>query len=194
MPPKQTKPSVCSGLLSYVCLWVCIISLALTSCTLTQLRGTNAELYFAGRLAITQDADPQVPGSKADSWSAHFELAGNPTKGTLLLYTPVGTTVAKLQWEPGMATLEADKQIQTYSSLDELTVTHFEQTLPVAALFDWLQGHPTQQVIPGWDVDLDRAPAGIISAQRTYPPPRVRLRAVVNESEINTPPSVTNSP
>ena len=175
-----------SGRLAQSVLLLCILAIgSLTACTFNRLQGT-ADLRFVGRLALSQDADPRNPESKADSWSAHFELAGAPHKGTLLLYTPVGTIVAKVTWEPGSAVLETSDQTEIYNNLDELTSLYFQQTLPIAALFDWLQGQQTQHIIPGWSVDLEKAPQGIISAQRTDPAPRVRLRAVVDEFENRT--------
>lgn len=159
---------------------------ALSACDLYRLRGLGAPLYFAGRLALTQDADPRDPQSKAQSWSAHFELAGTPDKGTLRLYTPVGTTVAQVRWEQGFAILETNEETREYTSLDALTLDYFQQSIPVAALFDWLQGKPTRREIPGWNVDLNRSASGVISAERANPVPRVRLRAIVEEHDENS--------
>jgi outer membrane lipoprotein LolB len=46
--------------------------------------------------------------------------------------------------------------------------------LPIAALFDWLQGRATE--VPGWHVDLSQVAQGRLRAQRTSPPPAADLR------------------
>ena len=173
----------------HIWLLLCLVTLTLTACPLYGLRDLGAPLYFAGRLALSQEADPRIPGSKADSWSAHFELAGSPAQGTLRLSTPVGSTIAQVDWQPGKAVLTTSEETQNYESLDALTQAYFEQTIPIAALFDWLQGKPTEQVVPGWEVNLTRAAGGVISAERQQPAPRVRLRAIVDEHDDNTTPA-----
>lgn len=168
--------------------WItlCMVLLATcmgASCTFDRLKG--AQQRFVGRIALSQEADPNNPDSKADSWSAHFELAGTPEQGTLLLYTPVGTVVAEIEWQPHFASVKTSDTYQVYRDLDDLTYTYFEQSIPVAALFDWLRGQPTQQQIEGWEVDLTYAGRGTIKAQRLTPAPIIRLRAILDEYENN---------
>lgn len=165
------------------CLYGIIILLfiQLTACTPSLLRTTDAPMYFAGRLSLVQYPEAHAIEEQVQSWSAHFELAGSPEEGSLLLYTPVGTTVAKVTWQPYQAIIETSEGIQYYESLDDVTSTYFQQSVPVAALFDWLKGEPTKQDIAGWDVDLSRSQRGIIKAERREPAPRVSLRAVVDE-------------
>lgn len=156
------------------------------SCTFDRLKG--APQRFVGRIALSQEADPNNPDSKADSWSAHFELAGTPEQGTLLLYTPVGTVIAQIEWQPNFASVKTSDAYHTYTNLNNLTFSYFQQNIPVAALFDWLRGQPTQQHIQGWEVDLTRAASGVIKAQRLTPAPIIRLRAIVDEYDNNTTP------
>lgn len=157
-------------------------SVLLTACPAHHLRNIPAEFYFAGRLALTQEAPPEDP-TASKAWSAHFELAGNIYQGNLRLTTPVGTTVAQVNWAPGIATVQTSDETLSFSNLNELTQRYFQQTVPIVALFDWLAGKPTVQEVPGWQVDFSRAGKGIITAQRQTPKPRVRLRAIVDIQE-----------
>lgn len=164
-------------------LFVCAL---LTACPSHLLRYTGAEFYFAGRLALSVGADPNIAQSQPQSWSAHFELAGNPIEGTLRLSTPVGTTIAQVEWKLGHATVQTNEETLVFASLDELTSAYFNQSIPVAALFDWLAGKTSQQVVPGWEVNLSRAAKGVVSAERNYAnTPHVKLRAVIDIHEEN---------
>ena len=156
----------------------------LTACTTPeQLKNTDETMYFAGRLSLTEITENHnIAQQNTQSWTAHFELAGAPEQGQLMLYTPVGTTVAKVVWQSRRAQVEtSDGKVEYFNGLDELSHAYFQQNIPIAALFDWLQGKPTQQHITGWEVDLSRAERGIIKAERRTPQPRVTLRAVVDE-------------
>ena len=158
-----------------------LLLIHLSACTPTQLRTADAPMYFAGRLSLVQDPAPDDLHQQPQSWSAHFELAGTPEKGNLLLYTPVGTTVAKVTWRTQQAIVQTADDLQYFANLDELTSTYFKQNIPVAALFDWLRGKPPQQEVTGWHIDLSASERGIIKAERTTPLPRVQLRLVVDE-------------
>ena len=163
---------------------VITITLAIvTACTTpNQLKNIEETMYFAGRLSLTEVSDSHNPAQQnTQSWTAHFELAGTPEHGKLMLYTPVGTTVAKVVWQNKQAFVEPSNGIEYFSGLDEISSTYFHQDIPITALFDWLQGKPTQQDIKGWEVDLTRADRGIIKAERLTPQPRVTLKAVVDE-------------
>lgn len=160
---------------------IALLWIHLSACTPTQLRTADTPMYFAGRLSLVQDPPSHEDNQQPQTWSAHFELAGTPQEGSLLLYTPVGTTVAKVTWHTHQAIVETSDGLRYYNSLDELTGSYFEQNVPVAALFDWLKGKPTRQEIAGWNVDLSRSERGIIKAERFNPLPRVQLRAVVDE-------------
>lgn len=86
----------------------------------------------------------------------------------------MGTTLAQLQWSGSEAYLQQGQGAQRYASVSELTEQVTGSVLPVAALFDWLQGreHPTA----GWQVDLSGMSQGLLNAQRTQPLPTVSLR------------------
>jgi outer membrane lipoprotein LolB len=50
--------------------------------------------------------------------------------------------------------------------------------IPVAALFDWLEGRNT--AVPGWQADLSELGQGRLRAQRMQPPPAADLRVVLD--------------
>ena len=106
---------------------------------------------MSGRLAVR--IDPVQPGEPVRSSSAVFELLGEPASGELRLSSPLGTLMAVARWQPGSAWLQADGQVREYTDLDALTYEMIGETLPVAALFDWLRARP-------WPGAPHEAPAG----------------------------------
>ncbi len=126
----------------------------------------------SGRLALS------VEDAAASSFSAGFELRGRPEAGELTLYTPLGGVAAQLRWQPGQALLQAPGQgPRSYPSLQAMVEEATGAPLPVAALFDWLEGRPTP--VPGWEPDLSGLEAGRLRARRTAPPPPAELRLVL---------------
>jgi len=114
--------------------------------------------HWQGRLSI------KVQGPSPQAVSASFELSGNAQAGQLLLTTPLGSTLAQLQWEGALATLQTSGEPQHFASLEAL-VRHTTGTdLPVAALFDWLRG--TDSPAAGWEADLSDIGNGRLSARR----------------------------
>ena len=98
--------------------------------------------------------------------------------GSLLLTGPLGTTAARLQWAPGVATLVADGETRQFDSLAALAQQATGAELPVRALFDWLNGQATE--VPGWTVDLSRLEQGRLQAARAEGVlPAVDLRIVL---------------
>jgi outer membrane lipoprotein LolB len=49
----------------------------------------------------------QVQDAQQQSFSAGFELQGQPESGTLLVFNPLGSIMARLQWTRGGATAAA---------------------------------------------------------------------------------------
>jgi outer membrane lipoprotein LolB len=123
-----------------------------------------------GRLALN------VEGEANRSFSAGFELKGAPETGELTLFNPLGGTLAVLDWGPGNATLRANGKTREFASLDELAQEATGAPLPVASLFDWLQGKPT--AVAGWQADVSQVSEGRLHARRTDPPPPADLRLV----------------
>lgn len=126
---------------------------------------------WSGRMALRVDTEP------AQAFSAEFELTGAATAGELKLLNPLGGTVALLSWAPGQARLFAGSDIREFASLDQLADHVMGTTVPVAALFDWLDGTNTRAA--GWLADLSRLADGRLQAQRIEPAPRAELRLVL---------------
>ena len=124
---------------------------------------------WSGRLAL------QVEGDAQQSFSAGFDLRGSPREGQLELTTPLGSIAALLQWAPGRARLWAPGQPErSAASLDDLVSQATGAPLPVAVLFDWLDGIPT--AAQGWQADLSQRPQGRLRARKlTTPAADLRL-------------------
>lgn len=156
-------------------LWLCSAGWAWAGagCSLLRPRPPAAEApLWQGRLALQIRSDPP------ESLSASFELSGQAASGELLLFSPLGTRLATLQWQPGRASLSASQGTQIYASLDDLATAHQAGVLPIAALFDWLKGQ--DRAVAGWQVDLSRLAEGRLQAQRISPLPAAQLRIVLD--------------
>lgn len=135
---------------------------------------------LSGRLALRVDA----ADADARSLTAAFELHGRPEAGELNLSTPLGTVIGQARWAPGSVVLVTPQGSTSYPNLDALTREILGESLPVAALFDWLKGRPwpgapsrvaTAPGGPGfsqlgWSVDLTTFADAAISAMREQPP------------------------
>ncbi|MFT3718026.1 outer membrane lipoprotein LolB [Pseudorhodoferax sp.] len=130
-------------------------------------------LLWAGRLALQIASDPP------QSFNAAFELRGAPQAGELRLYSPLGSTLAELRWAAGRAELLARGELRLYDSIDALTEDATGTSLPLAALFAWLDGRPAD--VPGWQADLSRIADGRLSARRDMPLPPAELRVVLQQ-------------
>lgn len=139
---------------------------------------------LAGRLAVRIDA---FGGEEPRSVVAAFELQGAPDAGRLNLTSPLGTVLAQARWEPGRVVLITPQGETPYASLDALTREVLGESLPVAALFDWLHGRPWRgatHVIAapgfrqlGWAVDLARfADDTIVAVREQLPAVTVRVK------------------
>lgn len=124
--------------------------------------------HWSGRLAL------QLEGQAAQSFSAAFELDGNPLHGELRLLSPFGNTLVQLDWKPGHARLHSGETTQESSSLEDLLEQATGAAIPVTALFSWLSGIPATS--DGWHADLSAIEQGKMLAQRQTPEPRATLR------------------
>lgn len=153
-------------------MWALCLGLLLAFAGCAQLPRASAppgaSSVWTGRLAL------QVQGDEAQSFSALFELRGSPEQGELVLSSPLGSTLAVLRWQPGEAALQTGQQTRQAASLEALLQDAAGSRIPVAALFDWLQGINTPAA--GWQVDLSALPEGRVLAQRSAPPPPATLR------------------
>lgn len=123
--------------------------------------------------------------------SSTFELLGTAESGQLELSTPLGSMLARATWSSGSVLLETPKEQRRFNTLDELGQELLGEPVPVAALFDWLRGHPwsksAAEPLPapargftqvGWRIELDRFDEGLLLARRLAAPAltlRVRL-------------------
>lgn len=125
-----------------------------------------------GRLGLTVDDDPP------QAFHASFVLRGGPEQGELQLDSPFGTRLATVRWHPGGAELRQGREHSRHASVEALTERISGTALPLAALFDWLQGRPAQ--VEGWQADLSRHAQGRLTARRIAPSPTATLRIVLD--------------
>ena len=130
---------------------------------------------WSGRMGLQVE---QTYDAQNQSFRASFELEGNAREGSLQLLNPLGSVIARLQWSPSGALLWQGQESGASASLPELIREMTGSDLPVAALFDWLDGRATQ--VAGWRVDLSRLGDGRLSARRDTPPPAATLRVVLD--------------
>lgn len=171
-------------------LLACSLALLSACTTLHQKPAQTAaagDLHFSGRLSV------QVAGGnggKATGGNAAFELTGQPAAGQLELSTPLGSLVARATWRAGEVLLQTPEDERRFEDLDALTREMLGEAIPVAALFDWLQGRPwpqaAHQSVPGgfeqlgWKIALDQFAEGLIVATRRAEPV-VTLRARIEK-------------
>lgn len=128
---------------------------------------------WRGRLAL------QVEDEPSQSFSAGFELRGRPDAGELMLYNPLGGTIAALTWGPGTATLRSGGDVRQFGSIDALVTGATGTAIPVGSLFDWLAGNNTP--VTGWEADLSQLAQGRLHARRIAPPPVADLRVALEK-------------
>jgi outer membrane lipoprotein LolB len=102
---------------------------------------------WSGKLGYRVEA---TSSQRAQAGSALFELSGNASAGSLLLTSPLGTTLAQAQWSAEGLSLNDGKSQRAFASLDELGAALGEAlqgpALPLAALFAWLQDRPVAEL------------------------------------------------
>jgi outer membrane lipoprotein LolB len=165
---RSARPAFfCAGLLA-----IFLIAGCAQSPRATDQNGLIDE-YWSGRISL------QVHSEPAQSFSASFELKGQPGQGELKLISPLGSVLSVLRWSPGEAVLDSGNgQVQRFSSVDELMAQATGTAVPVAALFAWLLGDPVS--VSGWSADLSRHAEGRISAKRIQPAPLADLRVILD--------------
>ena len=158
-----------------------LAALLIAACATAPLPAPSPGEALTGRLAVRVDGEG---GAAPRSVSAAFELLGNPQAGRLNLSTPLGSVLAQARWALGSVVLTTPQGEKTFADLDALTREVLGESLPVAALFDWLRGRPwpgaasTATVAPaepgfaqlGWVVSLARFDEAWVAARREQPP------------------------
>ena len=166
-----------------------VSALLLTACASVPV-STDVGEALSGRLAVKVDGEA---GAAPRSVSAAFELQGDAQRGRLNLSTPLGSVLAQARWAPGSVVLVTPQGERQFTDLDALTSEVLGESLPVAALFDWLRGRPwvgaasTTTRPPaepgfeqlGWAVSLARFDEAWVVATRARPPV-VTVRAKVD--------------
>lgn len=132
----------------------------------------TARSQWSGRLALRIDADP------VQSFHAGFDLRGNARSGELSLFSPLGSTLARMTWAPGQAHMQWNGQQRAFDSIDALTREATGTELPIASLFEWLSGRASNT--DGWSADLHALADGKLVASRTRPQPAVQMRLVLD--------------
>ncbi len=146
---------------------------------------------LGGRMSVRVDA---LVGAPAQSVSAAFELRGDAGRGRLDLRTPLGNVFAQARWAPGSVLLVTPQGDTRFDDLDALTRAVLGESLPIAALFDWLRGRPwpgaasTPSVAPaepgfaqlGWVVNLAHFDEAQVGARRERAPV-VTVRAILDQ-------------
>ena len=143
----------------------------LSGCATPSRQPASTTAFWAGRIGV------QIQSQPPQSLSAGFELQGSAERGELLLLSPIGSTLAQLNWAPQSASLKQGGRQWSSTHLDGLTAQLTGTALPVAALFDWLHGQATAPA--GWQVDLSQWGQGRIQAERQSPSPSVQLKVVL---------------
>jgi outer membrane lipoprotein LolB len=129
---------------------------------------------WSGRLSL------QVESNPPQSFAALFDLRGSPERGTLTLTSPIGSTLAELNWSPTEAVLRNGNETRRYESVDALLIAATGAAIPVRALFGWLAGRDER--VAGWQPDLQQIAQGRLRVVRETPAPRTDLRIVFEQS------------
>jgi len=128
--------------------------------------------HWQGRLAL------KIQSTPVQAFSADFDLHGSAQSGGLTFISPLGNTIARLQWNADDAMLQTSGAPQHFESLAALSRYTTGTDLPIASLFAWLQGDdiPT----PGWEADLSALPSGHLNARRLGPDAPAELKIILD--------------
>lgn len=163
--------------------WLVVIffSIFIASCASTkspEAKKIDSNGTWTGRISLRATGHAfQAP----QQFSASFVLSGSPTEGELTLDTPLGTTLAKARWAPGMAQLLQSGDTHVYASMDELTTALTGKPLPLAAMFGWLRGEA--KLVNDWVPNLSQLPQGRINATQQSSTGNTDIRIVLDQPD-----------
>ncbi len=168
-----TSPQIAQSNRRQVCGAAILITL-MTGCAQLPRTGSSRSKddFWSGRLSLRIQSEPP------QSLSAAFELKGTAEEGELRLSTPLGTTLLTARWSPFQALLEAENQTRRFPDIETLLHQATGANMPISALFDWLEGRPSEA--KGWSADLSQHADGRITAHRREPAPAAQLRIVLD--------------
>ncbi len=126
---------------------------------------------WEGRLSV------QVAGDQPQRISADFFLEGTARRASLTLNSPLGTRMARMQWDATSATLELGDQKRSFESVDAMTTHTLGSALPMQAFFAWLHGRP--ESAPGWELQTLDMLQGRIRARSVDRTPAVQIDLVL---------------
>jgi outer membrane lipoprotein LolB len=132
---------------------------------------------YTGRLGLMVSTDtPQ-------NFSADFSLQGSENAGTLQLTGPFGSLVALVQWDAQGAQLQQQGQVQRFADLSSLLNALTGVTVPMAGVFEWLQGKGTASLAgAGWLLEDASDQSRRLKAERRKPLPAVRLVLILDDA------------
>lgn len=119
---------------------VSLTALALLSaCATTPL--APADRAYSGRFSATTQL-----GEQRENVSGRFSLEVRGSQQVLELASPLGTTVARIEIEPGQARATGAQMKEVRGTdADALTAQLLGWPLPVSGLADWIEGRPVPQ-------------------------------------------------
>ena len=119
---------------------VSLASVALLTACATSPRSA-ADRAYSGRFAVTT-----ALGEQRESVSGRFSLEVRGPQQILELASPLGTTVARIEIEPGGARATGARMQEVRGAdADALTEQLLGWPLPVSGLADWIEGRPVPQ-------------------------------------------------
>ena len=130
---------------------VSIASAALLTACATSPR-SPADRAYSGRFAVTT-----ALGEQRESVSGRFSLEVRGPQQILEVASPLGTTVARIEIEPGGARATGARMQEVRGAdADALTEQLLGWPLPVSGLADWIEGRPVPQRSARIERDGDR--------------------------------------
>ena len=173
------------------------LTILLTACTTVPV--IPPDRAYAGRFSATT-----ISGERRESVSGRFSLEIRGAKQVLELASPLGTTVARIEVEPGgaRATGPGVQEVRG-ADADALTEQLLGWPLPVSGLPDWIEGRPVPERIAqvqrdrgrvvlleqdGWTIHLPEAFEGnarprrlVLERPAAANTPSVVLRLIVDD-------------
>ncbi|MBA2411964.1 MAG: lipoprotein localization factor LolB [Burkholderiaceae bacterium] len=132
------------------CLLAAFVSAILSACATPGV--TLPDRAFTGRFSVTTTS-----GTQRENVSGRFNLEIRGRRQVLELGSPLGTTVARVEVEPGGARATGAQMHEVRGpDADAITEQLLGWPLPVAGLADWIEGRPSPERIARVDRDGGR--------------------------------------